>query len=78
MTDYYTTVLETQESRQRRKYLSKILQQLLSRLNMREKDVRALTESVQRIRQACGEDKVQCVLLVCVGMWVCMSVSVCP
>jgi hypothetical protein len=45
---------------------------------MREKDLRALTESVQRIRQACGEDKVQCVLLVCwyVGMYECFCVPV--
>ena len=28
---------------------------------MRERDVRALTESVQRIRHSCGEDKVRCV-----------------
>lgn len=55
-----------QESRQRRKYLTKILQQLLSRLNMRERDVRALTESVQRIKQTCGEDKV-CLSYCCVS-----------
>ena len=40
---------------------------------MRERDVRALTESVQRIRHSCGEDKVRCV---CVreSLYVCVCV----
>jgi hypothetical protein len=53
---------------------------------MRERDVSALTESVQRIRHTCGEDKVRCVcereclrerVCVCERESVCVCVSMC-